>query len=150
MRAGVEDDPAGADFFRVREQAGFDNDFDRPFGGGLDDIAQFAQNIFVVAVFEPADVNDDIDLLRAVVDGGFGFEPFCVGVGRAERETDDRRHFDVGAIKKMAGLSHPRSVHANGVEIIGASLGTESFDIFERSLRLQQRVVDVTSEVFDE
>src|SRR2546425_9316692 len=102
-----------------------------------------------VAVLEPADVNDDINLLRVVVDGGFGFKTFCVGVGRAERETDDRRHFDVGAIKKMAGLSHPRSVDAHGVEIIVASLGTEFFDIFERGLRLQQRVVDVTSEVLD-
>ena len=85
MRAGVEDDPAGADFFRVREQAGFDNDFDRSFVGGLDDIAEFAQNIFVVAVLVPADVDDDINLLRVVVDGGFSFKPLCVGVSRSER-----------------------------------------------------------------
>ena len=150
MRAGLEDDPAGPDFFVVRKEAGFDDDLDRPFGGGLDDIAQFAQNIGVVAILETADIHDHIDLLRVVVDGGFGFKPFCVGVGRPEWETDDRCHFDVAAIQKMTCLNHPRSVHANGVEAVLASLVTEFPDILERGVRLEQRVVDVRGEVRDE
>ena len=150
MRAGVDNDPAGANFFFTREQTGFDDDFDGPFFGGLDDIAQFAQNVGALSILVPADIHDHINLLRVIVNRGFGFKAFRIGIGRAEREANDRDHLDVTAMKKMAGLSHPRSVHANGVEIMGTSLGAEFLDVLERGLRLQQGVIDVTREVFDE
>ena len=76
MRAALDDQLAGADFFRVGQQAGFDNHFDRPLVGGFDHVNDFAENKFVVAGLEPRDVQHHVNLVRAVVNGRLGFKPF--------------------------------------------------------------------------
>ncbi len=44
--------------------------------GGFDHVNDFAENKFVVARLEPRDVQHHVNLVRAIVNGGLGFEPF--------------------------------------------------------------------------
>ena len=105
-------------FSSRREQAGFQDDLHRPFVRGLHHVAQFAQDIFVVAVLEPADVEDDIDFVRAIVDGRLGFKTFRIRRHRAQRKADDAGNLDARTFQAMAGPSDPGAVDANAVKMI--------------------------------
>ena len=71
MRTAFHDEFASADFLLICQQAGFQNYLDRPLVGGLDHVAKLAQNIFVLAVLEPADIDYDIglDTTQAITEG---------------------------------------------------------------------------------
>ena len=122
VRAAFQHQLAGADLFLRREQAGFQDDLHRPFVRGLHHVAQFAQDIFVIAVLEPADVEDDIDFVRAIVDGRLGFKTFRIRRHRAERKADDTGNLDARTFQEMAGPSDPGAVDANAVKMILARL----------------------------
>lgn len=99
MNAGIEGEFAGADFFFVCQQAGFQNRFYGAFLGGFGDVAQFAQDVAVVAVLEAANVDDEIDFLGAGIEGGFDFKALDIGFHCAERESDDAGGFDCAAFQ---------------------------------------------------
>ena len=56
--------------------------------GGLDG-GNVVAHIVVLLVFQPADVDDHIDLGRAVLNGSFGLKGLTGGVHSAEGEADD-------------------------------------------------------------
>ena len=117
MRTAFHHEFAGADFFLLREQAGFEDDFHRPLVRSLHHVAQFAQDIFVVASLEPAEVEDDINLLRAIVNGGLGFKALSHRrtwrpVGNRQRNRPSRRcRPENGAL-----ATTQRTVHARHCE----------------------------------
>ena len=73
MRLGLDRQFAGRDDLFVAEIAGLDDDFHPPIVGRLDDIADFADDVAVIAVDEPSEVHHHVDLIGAVVHGGLGF-----------------------------------------------------------------------------
>ena len=116
--------------------------FTVPFVRGFHHVAQFAQNIFVVAVLEPADVEDDINFLRAVVNGRLGFKTFRVAGHRAEREADGAGDLHIAAFQKMARGGDPRAVDADAVKFVFARLGAEFFDVLDGGVRPDQGMVN--------
>ena len=133
---------AGVNFFLPGEQAGFEDDFHRPFVRRLHHVAQLAKNVFVIAVLEPAKVEDDINFLRAIVNGRLGFKTFHVARHGAQRKAHRAGDLDAGAFQKMAGLSDPGAIDADAVKIVFARLGAKFLDVFGGGIRLQQGVVN--------
>src|SRR6185503_21183112 len=96
-----------ADFFFAGQQTGFEDYFDRALVRGLDDVPQFAQQIAVVAVLEPADIDDHIDFLGAVVDRHLGFKSFRVGVRRSEGKANHCSDLHSTVLEEMTSLYDP-------------------------------------------
>ena len=134
MRPAFDGHPAGADFLFVRQQAGFQNHLHRVFVGGLDHVAQLAENVFVFAVL--------VNLLRTVVNGRLGFKPLGVGGHRAERKADHAGDLHIRPFQKMPRLGDARAVDADGEKLVLARLGAELFDVLGGGVGLQHRVVN--------
>ena len=64
------------------------------------------------------------------------------GIGRAQREADDRGDFDAAAGEKVPGLNDPRSIDTDGVKIVLARLAAQLLDVLQRRVGSQQRVID--------
>ena len=91
LRAGIQRQLAGQDFFLARQQMSFQHGLDRAFVGGFHDVPHFAQDITRVTVLEPAEIDDQINLVRAVVHGNLRLVTLGVRVPRAQGKTDRAR-----------------------------------------------------------
>ena len=80
------------------------------------------------------------------IDGSFGFVSFDVAVGRAEGKADCCGDFHVRFFEVMTSEFDASTVHTDGVEGLRARFVTEFLDIGAGGVRLQQGVVDETSE----
>ena len=141
MHARIERHFARAAHFFRGQQPGFQDDLDGPLVGGLRNITQFAQHIAVVAVFQPADVQHHLNLLRAVVDGHFGLVPLGVCVRGPERESDQARDLDLAVFEQRASEFDVRTIDADAVRALRACLGAKLLDVSPRRVRADQHAL---------
>ena len=133
---------AGGDLFIPREQAGFEDHFDDSIVRGFDDVAEFAKQGSMIPLFEPANIDDDIHLVRTVVDGGLGLKAFHVGFHRAQRKADHGDYFQVGVLEQLARFDHARTVDTNSVEAMLACFAAEFLEVSSGRLGPEKRVLD--------
>ena len=95
------------------------------------------------AALEIADVDDHIDLFRAVLHGFSGLEGFCRRGHCAEREADDAAGFDARTRERfMHGLC-PAAVYADGRRMVGLRLFAGREDRFLCCVGFEQGMVNV-------
>ena len=139
---------AGADFFSPRQEASLQNDLHSAVIRRLNHFVKLAEDVFVVAVLEFADVEDYIDFVRPVVHGSLGFEPFCVHVHRAERESHHAGNFYISVLQQVARLRHARAIHTHAVKAMLPGFGAQTFDVSGGSFGFEQGMVDVSSKLY--
>ena len=96
----------------------------------------------IIAILQFPDIEDDINFMRAIVNGRFRFETFGIRSHGPQRKTDDARDFHVAVFEKMPRLGDPRAIDANGKELVFPGLGTQIFDVFGGCLRFQKGMVN--------
>jgi hypothetical protein len=138
MSARINNQLAGEFDFVASQELRTDFDFDDAFVSSFGDVAQFAQDVFFVAVFQFADVEADFDFLRAIIDGDFGFVAFDVAFFRAGK-TDERGDFDFRLIEERSGQLDARAGHTNAVEFLLARFAADFFDIFRGRINAPER-----------
>ena len=137
VRAGLGHHPAHLDLFGVGEQAGLDDDLQEfSLAVGLYG-ADLVQHPVIQAVLYPADVDDHVDLGRAVVHGVGGLEALGGGGVVAVGEADDGAHGDfarhilrrllhIGGGDAYAGTAVLHAVVADGPDLVpGSRLGQQ-------------------------
>ena len=100
LDAGIERQLAGEDFFVAGQQICFEDGFDGPFVGSFGDVPHFAKHILDIAVLEPAQVDDEINFVRAVIHGDLRFVTLGIGIGRAQRKADERDDLDFAFLQQ--------------------------------------------------
>jgi hypothetical protein len=113
----------------VIEGRGLEDDLDAGRRRGLDHAADVLEHGLVVLGLERAEVDDHVDLARALADRVAGL----VGLGgrrhRAEREADDAAHHHVGAGQERLAQPDPRGVDAHRREAVLLGLGAQRHDL---------------------
>ena len=147
VSTGLGDDVAHLDLLFLGQQAGLDDDLQHLVAHGGLDGGNVIAHIVVLLVFQPADVDDHIDLGRAVLNGSFGLKGLTGGVHSAEGEADDAadrhtaRHV-LGGLLDIAGIDADRSA------VVGDGLVTQGLDLGPGSLGLEQGMVDLAQHFF--
>jgi len=129
LDAGIEGEFTGENDFFAGEQVGFEDGFDEAFVGGFGKVAEFAEDVLMIAIFETAEVDDDVEFMRAVVNGSLDFVALGVGIERAQGEADESDDLDFGIVQEGAGEFDAGGVDADGVIIIFAGFGAEFFEV---------------------
>ena len=137
LRAGLGHHAAHLDLFGIGEHAGLDDDLQQlALAVGLYG-ADLVQHLIVQAVLYPADVDDHVDLGRAVVHGVGGLKALggggVVAVGEADDGADGdlarhilRRLLHIGGGDAHAGAAVPDAVVADGLDFVpGGTLGQQ-------------------------
>ena len=105
-------------------------------------IGDLLPHMTVVARDQAADVDDHVQLARAVLQGKTRFEDLRLGPRAAVRKTDHRPNGDRAARQQVAcTLDVPRA-HANGGDVVRCSQPAPALDERIIELRLQERMVD--------
>ena len=137
VRAGLRHHPAHLHLFGVGEQAGLDDDLQEPSLAGVLHGTDLVQHPIVQAVLHPADVDDHVDLGRAVVHGVGGLEALGGGGVVAVGEADDGAHGDlarhilrrllhIGGGDAHAGAAVLHAIVADGPDLVpGSRLGQQ-------------------------
>ena len=140
VRAGLGDNRAERDFLRLRQQTGLNNDFQDFAPAGLLYSAYFPQQIVPSAILHPADIDDHIDFIRAVVYSVLRLEAFrrrgAVAVGEADDGADGETVADIRpGLFDIAGWDADRG----GMEAY--AVVADRFDLLPGGGRRQQGVV---------
>ena len=144
---GLGHNVAHLDLLLLGQQAGLDNDLEDLIAHGSLDGGNVIADIVILFVLQPADVDDHIDLGRAVLNGGSGLKGLAGSVHGAQRETDhaaDRyaaRHI-LDRLLDIAG------VDADGGAVVGNGLVTQGLDLGPGGLGLEQGVVHLAQHLF--
>src|SRR5207302_1013884 len=101
-------------------------------------------NSTIIAALERADVDDHINLTRAVEDRAPRLVSLHVRERRAERKTDHGADGNTRAAQMTGRGAHPRRIHTDGCEMKTRGLFAEPFDVVFRRFRFQERVVNQT------
>jgi len=128
--AAVHGKPAGADFFIIGEEARLEDNFDGAAAGSPDNLAQLMENISIVSLLEPADVEHGVDFPGAVGSGGFCLDALGSCGHGAQREAHGGGDCDARSLEQPAGVGNPGSVDADAAESVFACFGAELFDVF--------------------
>src|SRR5204862_5789543 len=89
-----------------------------------------------------ADVDDHIDLARAVSDRSPGLAGFHVRSRSPERKSNDRADADAASIQEMRSQEHPGGVDTDVGELEVERLATQGFDVLSCRLGPQERMLD--------
>ena len=133
--------------FLVGQQAGLDDDLQELALAVLLDGLDLFEQIVPALILDPADVDDHIDLGRAVLDGSFSLKRLAFGVHSAEGEANDAadRH---AARHILDGLLDVAGVDADRRAVVGDGLIAEGPDLGPGCLGLEQGVVDLAQHFF--
>ena len=144
---GLGHDVAHLDLLVVGQQAGLDDDLQHLVAHSSLDGGNVIADVVVLLVLQPADVNDHIDLGRAVLDGCFSLKGLAFGVHSAKGEADDAadRH---AARHILDGLLDVAGVDADRRAVVGDGLIAEGADLGPGCLGLEQGVVDLAQHFF--
>ena len=144
IRAGRLRQRAGGDLLFVGEERRLDDDLaDRAaLPAGPDHRFDVALHRAKVAGLQRADVDDHVDLRRAVEDGPPRLVGLDVRSRRAQRKPDDGADADAAAAQERRGGGDPGRVHAHRREVELRRFPAELLDLRPRRIRLQQRVID--------
>ena len=147
VRAGGGDDLAQLDLLLVGEEAALDDDLQQLAVAGLLYGLDFREQVLPLPVLHPAEVDDHIHLLRAVIHGVGGHEALGCGGVIAVGEADDgadrqlarhilRRLLHIAGGDAHAGAAVLHAVIADGLDLVpGGRLG-------------QKRVIALAQNVF--
>jgi len=141
------DDAAHLDLLLVGQQAGLDDDLeDAALAGGLDG-SDLVFELVPLPVLDPAEIDDHVDLVRAVGDGVGGLEALDGGRRIAVREADDGAdgHFVAQIVLRLA---HVGGRDADGRGLIGHGVVADGFDFAPRRGLGEQRVVNLAENFF--
>ena len=128
VRADFLGQLAGIHNFRRRQQRRFQNHFECNIADRRAHLANFFRHHIPRAVFHSTDILHHIDFGRALRQRPARFRRFHRTAVRAVRKTDDRRHADAAAGKRLRRLSHAIRRDANGGEMIRLGFFTKRFD----------------------
>lgn len=150
--SGGESDLGSAEFLFKRKKAGLEYDFDNgPLCvGQFDYAADVLANGFVVrglAGFEQADVENHVDIMRAVLEDAHGFVAFGAGEGGSQGEAYERADGDSGALEFGCGNCHPGGVDHGAGETVLGRLVAELEDLVAGGVWFDEGVVDDCGEV---
>src|SRR5256714_13128721 len=110
----------------------------------LDDRAYVVLDGAVVAALQSADVDDHVNLARAVENCTPGLVSLHVRQSRAQRKADDRAHGHARPAQDTRRLLHPSRVHAHARELVLRCLLAQTPYVRLARLWLQQRVINQT------
>src|SRR6185295_10760005 len=98
----------------VREQRRLEDDLELRTAAvaQLRERGELALDERILAGLERADVLDDIELARTVLERAARFAELCRGRHRAQREADDRTDRHAGACEPLGRTAHPAAVDA--------------------------------------
>ena len=74
-------------------------------------------------------VEDDLDFVRAEVEGDLGFVTLHIGIGGAEGEVDRATNLHVGILEQMARQRDARAAHDHAVQAEFARGGAAFFEV---------------------
>ncbi|CAN4040397.1 HNH endonuclease, partial [Dysosmobacter welbionis] len=138
LRAGGGDDLAHLDLLLVCEEAALDDDLQQPaLAGGLHGL-DLGEQVIPLLILHPAQVDDHVHLLGAVLHGVRGHEALGGGgvipVGEADHRADGqlsrhilRRLLDIAGRDADAGAAVLHTIVADGPDLLpGGRLGQQS------------------------
>jgi hypothetical protein len=108
----------------------------------VDNTADILRDQLKVTCLQCTNIDDHIDLSRAMVNGILRFEGLHFGRGRAEWETDHCANFNLRSLQKLRTETHPGGIHTYRSEIMFTRLKTKLCNFLLRGIRLKQRMVD--------
>ncbi|OPZ05814.1 MAG: hypothetical protein BWZ08_02408 [candidate division BRC1 bacterium ADurb.BinA292] len=141
MRAGIAREQAGADELLVAQAARFHDHLDDAPASGFDNGADLVAHRRVVAVAQPPQIENHVDLVGAGFDGQDRFKGLGGGGHRAQGETHDRRRADGCARKTVDALRQARRVNADGGDVEAACLVAQRVDLFKGRLGFEECAV---------
>ena len=146
ISAGSGDDLAHFDFLVVRQQAGLDDDLQElALAGGLDGLDLFEQ-IAPALILDPADVDDHVDLVRAVFHGVRSFKALGLRRVVAVWEADDGADGELAA-DIVLRLLHIGSGDADGRGVVFHAVVADGPDLGPGGRLGQQGMVDLTEDL---
>src|ERR1700733_7295002 len=149
---GGEGDLGGAELLFEGKEAGLEDDLDdSPAGvGEFDDSANVLADGFEVGGLpglEEADVEDHVEIVRAVLEDAGGLVALGTGEGRSQREAEDDTDRDARAGESGGSERDPGRVdHGAGKAVLGG-LVTELEHLVAGGVGLEERVVEDGREV---
>ena len=146
VRAGLADHAAQLDLLCVGQQARLDDDFQQLAAAMTLDIPDLAEHLVIQAILHPADVDDHVDLGRAVGHGVGRLEALGGGGVVAVGEADD------GADGDPAGHIFRRLLHiAGGDADAGAAIFdaviADGLDLLPGGALREQRVIHAGEDI---
>jgi hypothetical protein len=150
--SGGESDLGGAEFFFEGEEAGFEDDLDDgALGvGQFDDAADVLTDSFVVgglAGLEEADVEDHVEVVRAVLEDAGGLVALGAGERGSKGKAKDDADGDAGSGEGGGGERDPGGVdHGTGEAVLGGFVA-ELKDLGAGGVGLEEGVVEDGGEV---
>lgn len=130
-------------FFRIGQQAGFNDNLDDRAARSIHDGLDILQYQIPVCVLNRADIRDHVDLLRAVgnrVDRLHCLDKRSV---RAKRKSDYRTYVHACAPELLRRIFYVRRIEAYGGKFVFDRLFAELVDLGKRRIRCQNGMVDV-------
>src|SRR5260221_13623099 len=79
--------------------------------------------------------------MSALINGHLGFVAFDIGIGSAERKTDETDNLDLGILQQRVGKFDARSMHGYAVKAVLASFGAQPRKIRSRRLGPDQGMI---------
>ena len=147
IRAGVGDHLAHGDFFLVGQQAGFNDHLEYLVAHSCFQAADFVGHIRKVTGLEHADIDDHIDLLRAVCEGLTGFKLLGsrrrIAVGKSHHGTNG--HLALHVLMRLRHITG-RNTYRRGA--IGDGLVTQILNLRPGRGLLEQRMVHHGAQFF--
>ena len=145
--AGTRDEIAQAELFRLREQAGLHDDLEHMGTARLLHGAQLIKHLVVEAVLHPAEVDNHVDLLRAVSNrvlrlehlGGRG----VVTVWETDHGADGQ-----APLQERRGTGHIGRRDADAGRAIPHGVFAQRADLFPAGSRSEQRVINGAQDRF--
>jgi hypothetical protein len=114
----------------------------RPFVGGLDEIAEFAQQDRGVAIADASGVDGDFEDLRTVVDGGLNFVTPDVCVRSSEGKANGAGDQGAGILEARRGLGDAGAIDAHAEEAVFACFGAELIDLDRGGVAVAAGVIE--------
>ena len=147
LRAGLGHHAAQLDLLLLGQQARFDDDLQQLAAAVLLDGLDLVQHLLVQAVLDPADVDDHVDLRRAVLHGVGGLKALGGGGIVAVGEADDGADGDL-AVHIFRRLLHIAGGDADAGAAVLHAVVADGLDLRPCGGLAQQRVIHAAEDIF--
>ncbi len=118
IRAGIRHAGAQGFFFRLAQSAGFDDDLEDLAAAGRLDLADFLGDAVKITRLGIADVDDHVQLIRALQHGLLRFKHLHTGGVVAKREANDGAHSQAVAVFFLRALHKARGNAGRGHPVV--------------------------------
>ena len=107
------------------------------------DLPDLFADAIKIALLQPPDVNNHINLISSVLNGLTCLEYLNLGCRVAEGETNHCRDLDLGMLKENLGLLDEAWRDAHSREVVGVGLNEDLSDVLPAGTGLQHGLIDV-------